>query len=176
MAQLRLQISVWPETSDPLHHSQIMCPQDGIVLLRSSYDQLNTTLQLISLPLDALWPNSTNYGLSFQEHATLINCKEFVRLWAHLLNKIGLKVWRLILCLGYKLAAKIQHRFPKNVPPKPLSQVITSASDDALDLISQMLRYNPLKRPNASQALAHRYFIVALPILPSLDNIDQQQE
>ncbi|CAD8074974.1 unnamed protein product [Paramecium primaurelia] len=77
---------------------------------------------------------------------------------------------------GYKLAAKIQHRFPKNIQPKPLSQVITQASDDALDLISQMLRYNPLKRPNASQALAHRYFIVALPILPSLDNIEQQQD
>ena len=32
-----------------------------------------------------------------------------------------------------------------------------------------MLRHNPIKRPNASQCLAHPYFIVALPILPSLD-------
>ncbi|KAM3139047.1 hypothetical protein pb186bvf_008858 [Paramecium bursaria] len=78
--------------------------------------------------------------------------------------------------IGYKLAAKINHKFPQNVPPRSLAQMMPTASEDAIDLITQMLSYNPDKRPRAEQALAHRYFIVALPILPSLDNNEYLQE
>jgi len=48
--------------------------------------------------------------------------------------------------------------------------LIPSASEDAIELIASMLRYNPTKRPSASQILGHKYFIVALPILPSIDS------
>eukprot|EP01118_Nematostelium_gracile_P003575 TRINITY_DN1413_c0_g1_i2.p1 TRINITY_DN1413_c0_g1~~TRINITY_DN1413_c0_g1_i2.p1 ORF type:complete len:371 (+),score=81.68 TRINITY_DN1413_c0_g1_i2:3-1115(+) len=43
-------------------------------------------------------------------------------------------------------------------PPNTFRQLFPAASDDALDLISQMLRYNPNTRITATEALKHRYF------------------
>ena len=39
-----------------------------------------------------------------------------------------------------------------------LGDIITNASQGALDLIEKMLRYNPQKRPNAEELLKEPYF------------------
>ena len=57
---------------------------------------------------------------------------------------------------------------------KPLKSLFPSATDDCIDLLSQMLQYNPSTRITAQQALQHRYFKSApemTPInqLPKLD-------
>jgi serine/threonine protein kinase len=41
---------------------------------------------------------------------------------------------------------------------KPLSEVIRGADPDGLDLVQQMLRYDPAVRISAKAALGHRYF------------------
>eukprot|EP00026_Physarum_polycephalum_P003454 Phypoly_transcript_03465.p1 GENE.Phypoly_transcript_03465~~Phypoly_transcript_03465.p1 ORF type:complete len:338 (-),score=55.26 Phypoly_transcript_03465:176-1189(-) len=43
-------------------------------------------------------------------------------------------------------------------PPTPFRQLFSAASDDALDLLAEMLRYDPNKRISASDALKHPYF------------------
>jgi len=50
--------------------------------------------------------------------------------------------------------------------PRALKEMFTGASDDALDLLSAMLRFNPGKRITAKQALAHKYFTSAPPPTP----------
>jgi serine/threonine protein kinase len=47
--------------------------------------------------------------------------------------------------------------FPKWTP-KPLSQVVTDLEPDGLDLMSQMLIYEPGKRISAVEAMKHPYF------------------
>lgn len=42
--------------------------------------------------------------------------------------------------------------------PMPLSNLFSAAQDDALDLLTNLLVLNPLKRLTAAQALAHPYF------------------
>ena len=37
------------------------------------------------------------------------------------------------------------------------------ASEDALDLLSKLVAFDPRRRPSAAQALAHRYFATAPP-------------
>lgn len=58
---------------------------------------------------------------------------------------------------GYKLASQIGFSFP-TMPTIPLAQVIPSASHDAIQLMTEMLRYDPQKRPTAAQILQHPYF------------------
>jgi len=43
-------------------------------------------------------------------------------------------------------------------PPTPLESIFTAASADAIDLLRNLLRYDPKQRLSATQALAHRYF------------------
>lgn len=59
---------------------------------------------------------------------------------------------------GHRLAAAIQFRFPE-CPKIPLSSVITRASQQGLHLISELLHYDPDKRPSAQQSLRYPYFM-----------------
>lgn len=63
---------------------------------------------------------------------------------------------------GYKLASKINFTFPKFVPT-PLNTLIPTASSDAIDLMYQMLKYDPQKRPTAAQCLQHPFFAGFVP-------------
>jgi cyclin-dependent kinase 7 len=53
-------------------------------------------------------------------------------------------------------------------PAIPLKQMFSAASDDAIDLLSRMLKYDPNQRVTASEALQHPYFTAApLPTPPN---------
>lgn len=58
---------------------------------------------------------------------------------------------------GIKLASAMSFRFPQIDPP-PLSDFIPEAPVEGLQLISDMLRFDPSKRPTASEALKHPWF------------------
>lgn len=56
---------------------------------------------------------------------------------------------KLILRLGFKLPS---------ASAVPLKVLMPEASPEAIDLLYQMLRYDPAKRPSAQQVLAHPFF------------------
>ncbi|KAJ3159240.1 hypothetical protein HDU86_001843 [Geranomyces michiganensis] len=58
---------------------------------------------------------------------------------------------------GLRLAGAMKFRFPQ-VPPRPLVQVIPNAADGPLQLLADMLRYDPNQRPTAQEALQHPWF------------------
>eukprot|EP00903_Cladosiphon_okamuranus_P005417 g5403.t1 len=58
---------------------------------------------------------------------------------------------------GLKLAAQMQFRYPPFVPT-PLAQLIPSASYEALALLTDLLQFDPYRRPTASQALKYTFF------------------
>lgn len=58
---------------------------------------------------------------------------------------------------GLKLASAMNFRFPRFVRT-PLSQLIPNASREGLQLMSDMMSYDPKKRPTAAQALQYPYF------------------
>jgi len=58
---------------------------------------------------------------------------------------------------GHRLAAKIGFAFP-TFSPVPLQKVIPNAPSDAIDLMTQMMRFDPQKRPTASECLEHPFF------------------
>ena len=60
---------------------------------------------------------------------------------------------------GMKLAAQMQFRFPQFLPT-PLSQIIPNASVEAIALIQDLLRYDPMQRPSSSQSLQYPFFRV----------------
>jgi len=59
---------------------------------------------------------------------------------------------------GHRLATQMGFNFPQ-FPPVQLSTIIPNASEDALQLISEMLKYDAQKRPSAQQILQHPYFM-----------------
>ncbi|XP_054554221.1 serine/threonine-protein kinase MAK isoform X2 [Talpa occidentalis] len=60
---------------------------------------------------------------------------------------------------GHQLASSMNFRFPQCVPIN-LKTLIPNASNEAIQLMTDMLNWDPKKRPTASQALKHPYFQV----------------
>jgi protein kinase len=65
---------------------------------------------------------------------------------------------------GVKLAAQMQFRFPQ-FAATPLAQLVTNASPEAIQLLQDLMLYDPQQRPTASAALQYPFFQVnnALP-------------
>ncbi|XP_057178849.1 serine/threonine-protein kinase MAK isoform X2 [Triplophysa rosa] len=60
---------------------------------------------------------------------------------------------------GYQLAAAMNFRFPQCVPT-PLKTLIPNATNEALDLMRDLLQWDPKKRPSTVKALRYPYFQV----------------
>ena len=58
---------------------------------------------------------------------------------------------------GVKYATRLGIRLPQ-FATTPLASIIPNASPEAIDLISNLLKFDPSKRPSASQALQHDFF------------------
>jgi protein kinase len=59
---------------------------------------------------------------------------------------------------GLALAQNMNFKFPQFVAT-PLSALVSSASPEALDLMTEMMRWDPAKRPTAAAALGHPFFL-----------------
>mmetsp|Transcript_21825 Transcript_21825/g.55969 ORF Transcript_21825/g.55969 Transcript_21825/m.55969 type:complete len:483 (-) Transcript_21825:18-1466(-) len=68
---------------------------------------------------------------------------------------------------GIRLAQNMNFRFP-SFQATPLSKLVTNASPEAIDLMTAMCQWDPIKRPTAVQALQHPYFQVGIRAQPSL--------
>lgn len=58
---------------------------------------------------------------------------------------------------GYSLAQQMNFKFPQ-FSPTPLASLIPNAGPDAIAIMTDMMRWNPAKRPTAQQCL--RLFLV----------------
>ncbi|KFZ69469.1 Serine/threonine-protein kinase MAK, partial [Podiceps cristatus] len=74
---------------------------------------------------------------------------------------------------GYHLASAMSFRFPQCVPIS-LKTLIPNASNEAIQLMSDMLNWNPKKRPTASQALKYPYFQVGQVLGPPPQYLEKQ--
>ena len=68
---------------------------------------------------------------------------------------------------GMKLAAKMGFTFPQYVAT-PLAQIVPQASPDALQLMHDLLQFNPKARPTAMKALQYPFFTSAVKVPASL--------
>mmetsp|Transcript_16233 Transcript_16233/g.49118 ORF Transcript_16233/g.49118 Transcript_16233/m.49118 type:complete len:526 (+) Transcript_16233:167-1744(+) len=60
---------------------------------------------------------------------------------------------------GMRLAAQMNFRYPQFVPT-PLAAIVPNASPEAISLLADLLKYDPLKRPTASNTLQYPFFQV----------------
>lgn len=60
---------------------------------------------------------------------------------------------------GIRLAAQMSFRFPQFVPT-PLAQLMPNASADGINLMQDLMKYDPQQRPTASQTLQYPFFQV----------------
>lgn len=67
---------------------------------------------------------------------------------------------------GYRLAASIHFRYPDCVRV-PLNSIVSRCSQSGLDLLEDLLLYDPDKRPTAQQSLKYPYFNVMKRISPA---------
>ncbi|XP_039087750.1 serine/threonine-protein kinase MAK isoform X2 [Hyaena hyaena] len=75
---------------------------------------------------------------------------------------------------GHQLASSMNFRFPQCVPIN-LKTLIPNASHEAIQLMTEMLSWDPKKRPTASQALKHPYFQVGQVLGPSSHHLESKQ-
>ena len=66
---------------------------------------------------------------------------------------------------GQKLASQMNFRFPQFVPTH-LSIIIPNASPEAVSLMEDLMRFDPQKRPGASQTLQYPFFQVNASLPP----------
>ncbi|EJD74161.1 CMGC/RCK/MAK protein kinase [Loa loa] len=60
---------------------------------------------------------------------------------------------------GYQLAVAMNFKFQQCVPI-PFATIVNSVGDDGLKLMTDMMHWNPEKRPSAMGSLKYRYFLV----------------
>ena len=72
---------------------------------------------------------------------------------------------------GLRLAAAMNFRFAQ-FAPTPLSALIPHASPEACQLMTDLMRWDPAKRPTAMQVLQHPFFLVGVPIDPPIRSKD----
>ena len=70
---------------------------------------------------------------------------------------------------GIKLASQMSFRFPQFVPT-PLSSIIPNASAEAITLMTDLMLWDPNKRPTASQSLQYPFFQVNASLPPPMPN------
>uniref|UniRef100_A0A8I3XD34 Protein kinase domain-containing protein n=1 Tax=Callithrix jacchus TaxID=9483 RepID=A0A8I3XD34_CALJA len=75
---------------------------------------------------------------------------------------------------GYQLASSMNFRFPQCVPIN-LKTLIPNASNEAIQLMTEMLNWDPIKRPTASRALKHPYFQVGQVLGPSSNHLESKR-
>ncbi|XP_074127591.1 serine/threonine-protein kinase MAK isoform X6 [Sminthopsis crassicaudata] len=75
---------------------------------------------------------------------------------------------------GYQLASSMNFRFPQCVPIN-LKTLIPNASSEAIQLMGDMLNWDPKKRPTASQALKYPYFQVGQILGPPPQYLEPKQ-
>nr|XP_056710253.1 serine/threonine-protein kinase MAK [Euleptes europaea] len=75
---------------------------------------------------------------------------------------------------GYQLAAAMNFRFPQCVSIN-LKTLIQNASNEAIQLMNEMLNWDPKRRPTASRALKFPYFQVGQVLGPPPQYLDQKQ-
>ncbi|PIK46399.1 hypothetical protein BSL78_16718 [Apostichopus japonicus] len=68
---------------------------------------------------------------------------------------------------GHQLAARMNFRFPTCVPTH-LRSLIPNASKDGIQLMVDMMLWNPQKRPSAAQSLRYSYFQVGQHLGPKV--------
>ncbi|KAF8115096.1 hypothetical protein N665_0030s0134 [Sinapis alba] len=68
---------------------------------------------------------------------------------------------------GLNLANTINYQFPQ-LSGVPLSSLMPSASEDAINLITRLCSWDPCKRPTAAEALQHPFFQSCFYVPPSL--------
>jgi len=77
---------------------------------------------------------------------------------------------------GVRLANAMNFKFPKMVAT-PLSKLITNASREAIDLMTQLMAWNPERRPTCSKTLRHKYFdTCVVPAAPAKNPTPQPQQ
>ena len=64
---------------------------------------------------------------------------------------------------GLALAQNMNFKFPQFVAT-PLNQIVPQASPEGIDLMTELMRWDPAKRPTAASALQHPFFLVGLPV------------
>lgn len=71
---------------------------------------------------------------------------------------------------GLKLAQRMNFKFPQ-IAPTPLNSLVPNASPEGLALMTDLMKYDPSKRPSASQSLQYPFFQIGLniPVMPKSD-------
>jgi male germ cell-associated kinase len=75
---------------------------------------------------------------------------------------------------GIRLAAQMQFKFPQFVPTA-LSQIIPNASQEAVQIMSDLMKYDPQQRPTSSQCLQYPFFQVCATLPAPTSTAEPQQ-